>query len=240
MPFSNSKLTEKLEAQNRLISKQNEQIGQMNELLKLKVLQARMNPHFLFNSLNSIQYFITAGDMKASLQYISRFSAFLRKVIHFGDELSILVSDEAALLKEYLWLEHSRFPDKFEYEITIPDNAQQASILPLLTHGLVEEALYKGVLNLNRGNKGKLLIAFELNKSFLTVTVTDNGIKRKEAAELEIKKSLGPEKEDMLTRRIKLFNRQEKRKIVLKITADENRNEANLQIPQPLFKRPIL
>ncbi len=234
------KLNQKLEQRSRLISKQNDQIEQMNQLLKLKVLQARMNPHFLFNSLNSIQYFITNGERKASLQYISRFSAFLRKVINFGDELSISVSDEAELLMEYLWLEHTRFPDQFEYEIKVPDEAQQATILPLLTHGLVEDALYKGVLNLGDGYKGKLIIDFTMNAGSLMVKVTDNGMSRKESVELEKKKGLTGNREDMLSRRIKLFNRQGKRKINLKLAMAGNLNEASLEIPQPLFERSIL
>lgn len=234
------KMNEKLEQRNQLISKQNEQIEQMNQLLKLKVLQARMNPHFLFNSLNAVQYFITADDKKASLQYISRFSAFLRKVIHFGDELSIPLQDEADLLKEYLWLEQARFPGQFDYTIVLPDPIGQVRILPLLTHGLVEAALYKGVLNLGEGKKGKITINFSSAADTLFVQVTDNGMSREQAKELEKRKGLAVNDEDMLSRRIKLFNRQGKRKISLKQglaqnTGDNAINEARLEIPQPLF-----
>jgi ABC-type amino acid transport substrate-binding protein len=234
------RLNRELEQQNRLISKQNEQIEQMNQLLKLKVLQARMNPHFLFNSLNSIQYFITADDKRISLQYINRFSAFLRKVINFGDELSISVNDEAELLKEYLWLEHTRFPNQFDYEIKLPGNMQQLRILPLLTHGLVEAALYKGVLNLGDGKKGKIVIDFTAGSGMLFINVRDNGMSRQASGDLERKKGLVAAEEDMLARRIKLFNRQGKKKISLNLQADkigmnETVNQAHLAIPQPLF-----
>jgi ABC-type amino acid transport substrate-binding protein len=230
------KLNAKLEQRNQLISKQNEQIEQMNHLLKLKVLQARMNPHFLFNSLNSIQYFIAADDKKASLQYISRFSAFLRKVINFGDELSISVNDEAELLREYLWLEHTRFPGQFDYEIILPEDSQQSRILPLLTHGLVEAALYRGVLNLSNGTKGKIVIDFTTEDHSLLVHISDNGMSREQSAELEKKKGLLIGDEDMLSRRIKLFNRHGKKKIHLKLDRDEDLNRAILEIPQPLFE----
>jgi ABC-type amino acid transport substrate-binding protein len=234
------KMSEKLEQRNQLISKQNEQIEQMNQMLKLKVLQARMNPHFLFNSLNSIQYFITADNKTASMQYISRFSAFLRKVINFGDELSITIHDEAELLNEYLWLEHSRFPGKFDYEIHLPVDGGHERILPLLTHSLVETALYKGVLNLQAGRKGRIVIDFNAGNNLLYVKVTDNGMSRDLSTELEKRKGLSDRQEDMLAKRVNLFNRQGKRKIHLRFEATgeaefEMVNEAVLEIPQPLF-----
>jgi ABC-type amino acid transport substrate-binding protein len=235
------KLNKKLGQHNQLISKQNEQIEQMNQLLKLKVLQARMNPHFLFNSLNSIQYFIAADDKKASLQYIARFSAFLRKVINFGDELSISVRDEAELLKEYLWLEQTRFPGQFEYEIKLEDDSRHVRILPLLTHGLVEAALYKGVLNMGDGKKGKIVIDFVSGQDKLLVHVIDNGMSREQSEALEKRKGLVSGDEDMLARRIRLFNRQGKRKISLELGVKDGNgqgdiNTAKLEIPQPLFE----
>jgi hypothetical protein len=243
--ITKKKLLKKLAQRNHLISKQNEQIEQMNQLLKLKVLQAKMNPHFLFNSLNSIQYFISADDKKASLQYISRFSAFLRKLIHFGDELSITLKDEAELLKEYLWLEHTRFPGQFEYQVNLPEHLQQAKILPLLTHGLVEASLYRGVLNLQEGKKGLIHIDFTANGDKVFVDVTDNGMSRERAGELEKKKGLVNGEEDMLNRRIRLFNRQGARKINLRFESNTNNsaehaNRAKLEVPQPLFDPSIL
>lgn len=226
---------------NRQLSIKNDQIEQMNQLLKLKILQARMNPHFLFNSLNSIQYFITGDDKKASLQYIGRFSAFLRKVINFGDELFINVKEEAELLTEYLWLEHCRFHDKFDYEIKVAPGAHGATILPLLTLGLVEEALYRGVLNLGNGHKGKLCIEFLAAGDTLNVKVTDNGITRSEADKLERRKGMLNGDDTMLLRRIELFNAQGKRKITRnREVVQENGttlNTATLEVPQPLFEQ---
>ncbi|MDF2190380.1 histidine kinase [Paraflavitalea sp. CAU 1676] len=226
---------------NRELNEKNAQIEQMNQLLKLKILQARMNPHFLFNSLNSIQYFITGDDKKASLQYIGRFSLFLRKVINYGDELSISVKDEAELVSEYLWLEHCRFHDKFDYEVKVTPGSQSAKILPLLTHSLVEEALYKGVLNLTNGHRGKLCVEFTNEADRLVVKVTDNGSTRQEADKLTKRKGLTNGEESMLQRRIELFNAQGSRKIVnLKQVHEEHgvaSNSATLEIPQPLFDK---
>ena len=232
--YNRSRTKQKLTAQ---LSVQKEQIEQMNQLLKMKILQARMNPHFLFNSLNSIQYFITGDDKKASLQYISRFSAFLRKVINLGDELYIQVSDEADLLREYLWLEHCRFHDKFDYEITVSPDARQALILPLITHSLVESALYNGVLNLGGHHKGKLFVRFFISGDALTVQITDNGISRENG---HSDKRLLHRDDTMFQKRIDLFNAQSKRKIISHLKEEEENGQSatvsSLLVPQPLFE----
>jgi len=238
------KLVQQLAQRNQLIVKQNEQIEQMNQLLKLKVLQGRMNPHFLFNSLNSIQYFITADNKKASIQYINKFSTFLRKIIHYGDELSISSRDEASLLEEYLWLEQTRFPGRFDYVITLPEHAQQAPILPLIVHSLVEDAIYKGVLHIKDNRIGKITIDFNLQADGLWVEVTDNGISRESADQLEKVKGISSGEESVLSRRIRLFNRQGSRKINLQRATGRGLNEevfnrVSLYVPQPLFDGPF-
>lgn len=235
--YSRFRTRKKLNAQ---LEQQKQQIEQMNQLLKMKILQARLNPHFLFNSLNSIQYFIAGGDKRVSLQYISRFAAFLRKVINYGDELSIQVQDEASLLREYLWLEHCRFFDKFDYEITVHPSASQASILPFLTHSLVESALYKGILHLNNGHKGKLDIEFLSEDDSLLVRISDNGCNRAISQIAESKKEHLNGDEQMLMRRIELFNAHNQRKIISSAEdnhqpGEEHRHVATLEIPQPLF-----
>ncbi|RPD37936.1 sensor histidine kinase [Chitinophaga barathri] len=171
-----NELAARLAGQERQMQHQREQLSNMTSLLKMKILQARLNPHFLFNSLNSIQYFISMDDRKTSLQYISRFSAFLRKMIHYGDEVSIHLQDEADLIKDYLVLEQFRFPDRFEYNIDLPEALCLEDIPPFLTHGLLEEALYKGVLHLGKEEKGKISVALRSKGGSLELEVTDNGV----------------------------------------------------------------
>ncbi|MBC7850328.1 MAG: histidine kinase [Chitinophagaceae bacterium] len=234
-----NKMNKQLEEQNLVIRRQNAEIEQMNQLLKLKVLQARMNPHFIFNSLNALQYFIVLDDKKASLNYLSRFSHFLRKVIQSGDELSISVEEEVELVREYLWLEQARFPGKFEYEVNLASNVHQRNILPLLTHGLVEDALYRGVLNLT-DNNGKIVIDIREVNDKLIVQVQDNGVSRETSLELEKKKGLIANEETMFARRIRLFNQQSLRKIdvhrSIEIACGVELNTAIIGLPQPLFQ----
>lgn len=231
-----SKLNQKLQQRNRLISNQNVQIENMNHLLKLKVLQARLNPHFLFNSLNSIQYFIVRNDKKISLEYISRFSTFLRKLIRYGDELMITAADEAALLKEYLWLEQTRFPGRFEYFIEISDDSRALNILPLLTHGLVENALYASILNSEPTSKGILSISFHNSAGKLVAIIKSNGMSRSDAEVVRNKKGLEEaDPEETLNKRIQLYNQQGKGKIAISYKEENQTNEARIEIPQPLF-----
>ena len=118
---------------------------------------------------------------------------------------------------------------------------QGADILPLLTHSLVEEALYKGVLNLTNGHKGKLCIEYATEQDTLVVRVTDNGISRQDAARLDKKKGMMNGDDTMLLRRIDLFNAQGKRKITSSRSVLQEDgaalNSATLEIPQPLFDK---
>ncbi|MGE7777150.1 sensor histidine kinase [Chitinophaga sp. NPDC101104] len=158
-----------------MLRKQGAELERMEGLLGLKLLQSRLNPHFLFNSLNSIQYFISLDDKKTSLQYIGRFSAFLRKMIQYGDETAIQLNDEAELVRDYLLLEQYRFPDRFDFEINLAGDTGLEDIPPFLTHHLVEEALYRGVLHLDRAEKGWIRIDVKPEGDSIRMEISDNG-----------------------------------------------------------------
>jgi LytS/YehU family sensor histidine kinase len=238
------KINAELEERNKLIDAQKKVIEEMNEQLKMKILQSKLNPHFLFNSLNSIQYFIGMNDRKGALVYLTRFASFLRNVLKHGDELSITAAQEAALLEQYLWLEQCRFPDRFEYKVQLNGNGttQGAGVPPMLVHSLVEDALYLGVLNLGASEKGKLDVLFEVVDGELIVTVADNGLDRDEAITNQQSKGLEPMDgaSDILEKRLQLFNRRATKKIEVSYQRNtEPRtgyvNQAKLIVPQPLF-----
>lgn len=238
------KLNDELNERNNLIDAQKKVIEEMNEQLKMKILQSKLNPHFLFNSLNSIQYFIGINDKKAALLYLTRFAAFLRNVLKYGDDLSITAEQEAALLEQYLWLEQCRFPGRFEYSVKLNGNGevQTADLPPMLVHSLVEDALYLGLLNLKDDEKGKLDVAFEVVDKQLVIKVNDNGMMRKDAVAFQQSKGLEPIEgaSDILQKRLELFNRRTSKKIEVVYdnsgaNDSEFVNEARLVVPQPLF-----
>ncbi|RPE05688.1 hypothetical protein EGT74_25305 [Chitinophaga lutea] len=198
----------RIREQQEQLNRQRDQLDQLNLMIKLKILQARMNPHFLFNSLNAVQYFINADDKRMALQYVSRFASFLRKMIQHGDDICITLRDEADLINDYLILEQSRFPDRFTYEIDLPEALWLEDIPPFLTHSLLEDALYKGVLNLGQQEQGRITVALKAHENGLMVEVTDNGISFARAQEPD-------DKRDMLNKRIQLYNQQNVRQISL-------------------------
>lgn len=209
---------------------QQEEIVQLNQLLKLKILQARLNPHFLFNSLNALQYFIAKDDKRTSLQYIGRFSGFLRKVIAFGDEVFIRLKDESDIVSEYLRLEQYRFPGRFEYEVELDEEVEQTGVPPLITHTLLEDALYRGVLNLPQSETGHIRVTLKGTDEGIMIEVMDNGGSRRQSLKQEQMKGIYDGKEDLLERRIQVFNRQQTRKISHHLESGDVWNRAVLII----------
>lgn len=214
----------------RRMLEQQEEIEQLNQLLKLKILQARLNPHFLFNSLNALQYFIAKDDKRTSLQYIGQFSGFLRKVIAFGDEVFIRLKDESELIAAYLRLEQYRFPGRFEYEVELDEEVEQTGVPPLITHTLLEDALYRGVLNLDQSVTGRIHIRLLGTDEGIRIEVTDNGGNRPQSLRQEQMKGIYDNREDLLGRRIQIFNKQHDRKISRHLESGEEGSRAVLII----------
>ncbi len=152
--------------------------------LENKALQAQMNPHFMFNCLNSIQQFIFDGDELAVNTYISGFARLIRATLHNSSRPFISVTDEIDYLSTYLSLEKMRFKDKMEYLIEIdPAIDQEKSLLPpMLIQPYVENCMRHGLRHKESG-MGYILITMRRDAGRLTVVVEDNGIGRKKAME---------------------------------------------------------
>lgn len=153
---------------------------------QLTALRAQMNPHFMFNALNSIQEFIITSDTKGANKYLSNFSKLTRKVLNNSDKESISLSEEIETLELYLSLEQLRFEDDFEYLIEVePGIDPDIQIVPpMLIQPFVENAIKHGLLH-RKGQK-KLGIWFKDSGKDLLCIVQDNGIGR--AASTEIQK----------------------------------------------------
>lgn len=212
------KFNQKLAEQNELIRQQNGLIELTNRKLEMKVLQAQLNPHFIFNSLNAIQYFVTLDDKRAALRYISAFSRFLRNLLDGASASTTTVPQECRLLEQYLTLEQIRFPNKFRFEVRAEPGALPLELPALLVHPFVENALYHGILN--RPDAGGILdVQFTTEGGVLLVAVTDNGIGREAARQLRQRKAgtdLTPH-ERLVKDRIALMNEQGDAPILLEI-----------------------
>ncbi|MFN8265674.1 MAG: histidine kinase [Chitinophagaceae bacterium] len=158
---------------------------------EMKALRAQMNPHFIFNSLNSIQKYILKNEHFEASQYLTKFSRLIRLILDHSNQNNILLSSELDLLRLYVEIESLRFDHKFDYEITIDPsiNTETTEVPSMLIQPYVENAIWHGLLHKNE--KGKLIIDFSKgDQNNLLVTIDDNGVGRMKAAELKSKQLL--------------------------------------------------
>ena len=145
-------------------------------------LRAQLNPHFIFNSLNSIQHLITKGDKVNALKYLTKFSKLLRQVLETSIEVNVPLNREKELLTMYLELESLRFNNDFSYSIEISENLDEYNQeIPLfLIQPFVENAILHGLLP-KEGKDKDLKIVFDDQEHCIVCSITDNGIGREAA-----------------------------------------------------------
>jgi hypothetical protein len=143
--------------------------------LERSALQAQMNPHFIFNCLNSIQNFILQNEKESAISYLGSFAALVRSMLNASVSGSIALADEIKLLNNYLALEKLRFKGRFDFEVTVAEgiDVYEVKIPPLLIQPYVENAVLHGMSN--KEAEGKVAVHFEKKTSFMEITVEDNG-----------------------------------------------------------------
>ena len=154
---------------------------------KLMALRSVMNPHFLFNSLNSIQYFIAKNEREQALNYLSLFSKLIRSILNSSVDNSHTLAEEISILRFYTDLETLRFENKFEVIFEIDDELDQDNIeIPsLILQPYVENAILHGLYN-KTGEQGILKISFTLtDEDKLLAVIEDNGVGRVVAKEIK-------------------------------------------------------
>lgn len=155
---------------------------------QLTAIKSQMNPHFLFNTLNSLQDLIVKKDIKMSNYYLSKFSSLLRKVLETSGKNEISLNEELEILSAYLELEKLRFGNDFSYNINIDKSIDEDNLMlhPMLIQPFIENAIKHGLLH-KRGEK-ILSINFELAND-VTCIIDDNGIGRKKSGEIKNRNS---------------------------------------------------
>ncbi|MCB0381449.1 MAG: histidine kinase, partial [Flavobacteriales bacterium] len=153
--------------------------------LELKALKSQINPHFIFNTLNSIQHFISSNNFKDSNRYITNFSKLIRMVLNHSDKSYITLRDETEMLNLYLSLEQVRFSEGFDYVLKVNDNIDldYDKIAPMLLQPFIENAIWHGLMN--KKEKGFVEVSFSLDNDFLICTISDNGIGRDAAEKIK-------------------------------------------------------
>jgi tetratricopeptide (TPR) repeat protein len=197
--FSRSKINAK-----RRISEMNHTIAEITQAN----LRQQMNPHFIFNTLNSIQYYMYQHDKLATNNYLTKFSSLMRKVLENSQHTSIPLRDELEALTLYLELELIRFKDKFDFEIKVDDEIDPLlyKVPTMLIQPYVENSISHGLMPSE--GKGLVKIGLKLENQYISCTIEDNGIGRDAAQELKKNKegnhnSLGTQ---IVTSRLDLVN----------------------------------
>ena len=187
-----------------------------NNLLALKSLRTQMNPHFIFNALNSVNSFIASNDERAANKYLTDFSQLMRSVLENSEQDFIPLSKEIELLQLYTKLEHFRFQDKFEYTFTVDENINinDFVIPPMLLQPYVENAVWHGLRY--KDTKGNLDVLFEqIDAETVAISITDDGIGRKKSKELKTENQKKQNSKGMgnIKKRISILNAMYKDKV---------------------------
>jgi tetratricopeptide (TPR) repeat protein len=152
--------------------------------LKMQALRAQMNPHFIFNSLNSINSFILNNNKEDASRYLTKFSRLMRLMLHHSQSSLITLQEELDALEIYIEMEKLRFNNHFEYSIYVPVEIDPSSykVPPLIIQPFVENAIWHGLMH--KKSKGSLMIEFfVLDEKDIFCRITDDGIGRKNSSE---------------------------------------------------------
>ena len=193
-----------------------------NQELLLRNLQTRMNPHFIFNSLNSINNYIARQDERSANRYLGRFAKLMRRVLDQSGKDFVPLSEELEQLQLYLELEKERFGGKFDYEIVVAPNLATApdnlELPPMILQPFVENAIWHGLRYRTGG--GELTVSLVQEQQQVAVIITDNGIGRKKSAALKTDNQLRHRSAGIVTseKRLQLVNDHYGRKFKLLVT----------------------
>lgn len=204
------------------LKRREEQLKQSKteELLRksqLSAIKSQMNPHFIFNALNSIQDYILTNEKRLANNYLGKFADLMRMTLELSNLETVSLKNELELLKLYLELESLRFEGDFNYEIEVENSVMldQTLISPLLLQPYVENAIKHGLFHQN-GPK-ELKIKLGLNKNRLQIIIEDNGIGRSRSMEINASKKNKPKSfsTDANEQRMELINFGREHKIEL-------------------------
>lgn len=194
----------------------NKQQHLANNLLALKSLRTQMNPHFIFNALNSVNNYIAKSDERSANKYLSDFSTLMRAVLENSEQDFIPLTKELELLELYVKLEHSRFPEKFDYQIQVDEqiDLEGFQIPPMLLQPYIENAIWHGL----RYKEDKGFLTIDLRKKdreTVVITIQDNGIGRAKSAALKTANQLRQKSQGMgnIKKRIAILNGMYKDKV---------------------------
>ena len=157
--------------------------------VSMSALRSQMNPHFIFNCLNSIKLYTTQNDSVAASAYLTKFSKLIRMALENSRNETVTLKAELESLDLYIQMEAMRFKDKLKYTITVDENVDSSfiEIPPLLLQPYVENAIWHGLMHKEDGGRIAVQVRELPNEPVLSITIQDNGVGRLKSAELQSK-----------------------------------------------------
>lgn len=188
--------------------------------LEQKALKAQMNPHFIFNSLNSIQQYVMEKDTIGANKFITSFSSLIRQTLDFSTRQEITIQEELQYLATYLELERTRMEEKFIYSIQVCDTVSSGEycIPPMILQPYVENSIRHGI-SYRKDKDGKIMINVRFENGRLICIVEDNGVGRLVAGQFKMRESFDRQSRGMSVTadRIEMMNKEARQKIELRV-----------------------
>ncbi len=196
--------------------------------LELTAIRSQMNPHFLFNSLNSVQNLVQQNKGREAHLYLSDFAGLIRKVLNNSEKEEVSLAEELEMIQQYLNLEKLRFD--FDFKIAVDDeiDAHNTQIPSMLLQPFVENAVLHGLQN-KRGEK-HLKIGVTKEEAFVVIRITDNGIGRKAAKKIQQKKNGKGTK--LMKERLEILQQKQGEKYKLTTTDLEEGTKVEIILPE--------
>jgi LytS/YehU family sensor histidine kinase len=186
-----------------------QQISQEKKILTLEqnMLKSQMNPHFIFNSLNSIKLYIINNEKENAVYYLNKFAKLIRKILVVSNEKDISLADELDTIKLYMNIENIRFSNEIDFQINIDNsiNLENIRVPSLILQPFLENSLWHG-LSSKTDNKRIDLNVKKENEDFITISITDNGVGRKISNERKQNKTLNRKSIGIEITKERLFN----------------------------------
>jgi LytS/YehU family sensor histidine kinase len=188
--------------------------------LEQMALRSQMNPHFIFNCLNSIQQYILYKDALGANEFITKFAYLIRQTLDISARPSISLDEEINYIGTYMALEKKRFDDKFIYEIVVDGEVDrsQCHIPPMILQPYIENAVRHGI-GLRKDNEGRLLVRMQYREGYLVCIVEDNGVGREMAGMYKSVNSIAYQSVGMslVAKRIEMLNKTSRSPVKIRI-----------------------
>lgn len=211
-----------------------------NQLLALKSLRSQMNPHFIFNALNSVNSYIAKKDELSANRYLSDFAFLMRSVLENSKHDFIPLTEEIKIIELYIKLEHERFKEKFDYTFSVDEDINTDSFIipPMLIQPYIENAVWHGLRY--KEEKGFLSVELKQIDKNLQIIIKDNGIGRKRSVEIKTRNQQQNHSTGLknIESRLKIINQVHKLGIQIDVTDMDIENESGtiVSILVPLHK----